>query len=403
MKYMKDAEIQKKVGSLFAVLQNLQGKNRKILPGIPGGLIIFLLSFSLGVSCLYGASGPTVTFTGTIGLDSNTKSLQSPWDFCVVDNKLFMVSDHAAGNVKIYERDGGRLNLVRVLDRKGFGADDFSEPTYCFYNSTGKFGVLDFGKGEIAIYERIGRLEFKRRMNVPCRLLGTDIQLVGNKLLIAGYTGGAKGGSYELYDIDTANDRKTFLLPSHRKYGFESKKKFASEYSQKPDIRAIGRKGWFDVREDNVYFVWEGDIEGITRLDLKGNEISVFGKTSNQSPYIKPKATPGLIKARRTGDFKAIQREWNKVSYVKNLFTGSKYVMVIYKGPAIQKNKPNFWARFYTLNGDFISEESIPGKPGSIFYLDKETNKNTSTLYSLSEASGYYHILEYKISEDGCP
>ncbi len=81
------------------------------------------------------------------------------------------------------------------------------------------------------------------------------------------------------------------------------------------------------------------------------------------------------------------------MSFVRNIFTNPKYVLVIYEGP----NPKNFRLQFYTLEGTFKGEVPIPGQPNWKMWYDK----NGNFLYSLSNNSdkGVYFILKYKILE----
>ncbi len=114
--------------------------------------------------------------------------------------------------------------------------------------------------------------------------------------------------------------------------------------------------------------------------------------------YIKPNAAPGLLEARRKKDIASIENEKAKMSYVRQIFTGTTYVLVIYQVPVKQGNESNFRLQFYTLDGDFIDEIPIPGQPDRKMWFDKERH----ILYSLAGQPGedgqYYSIVKYKIS-----
>ncbi|MFC2146173.1 6-bladed beta-propeller [Acidobacteriota bacterium] len=322
-------------------------------------------------------------------------------DFCLTDDELVIIPDYQASNVKIYEKNGEVLEVVNTIGRKGYGPDELSKPTACFYNKNeSKFGIMDLGIRKIFLYDRIGRLDFKRVKEVSCWRGAYDIQLKGNRLLISGYKQRQDEEPYDFYYVDLTNDQTTFLLPSHYKYGLKSFREYEIEYRGKPDFPAIGIKGWFDIHNDDVYFVWEGNLK-VIRLNFVSGEISLNPFGNQKTNYVKPRATKKLRESRRKIDTSIAESERAKVSYVKNIFVSSGHILVIYQGPINQGNASNFWLHFYKLNGDFVREEPIPGQPGSIMWFDKDKY----LLYSLSIESnmsgGKYFILKFEISGSG--
>ena len=112
----------------------------------------------------------------------------SPWDFCVTDDELFIIPDYRAANIKVYQKYEKYLELVKTIGKKGYGRDGLVKPTFCFYNKEeSKFGVMDIGIRKIFIYDRIGRIDFRRTKEVLCLEGATDIQLKDDRLFIAGY------------------------------------------------------------------------------------------------------------------------------------------------------------------------------------------------------------------------
>ncbi len=372
---------------------HLGGKMKSTTKYITLCLAAFFIFFNTG--SVFGAN-VNVKLVEKIKFFSESKSPQKPWAFCVTGDGLFIIPDYQAGDIKIYERNGAFLYLIETIGRKGFGKDEFGEPTLCFYNKTeNKLGIFDFGQRKIFIYDRMERLDFRRIKSVYCQRLGYDIQLIGNRLLISGYKVDQNTGPYSLYYINLSNDQESFLLPAHHKYGLKSSKEYEYQVHGKPNIRAVGRKGWFDVDEkgEYVYFVWEGHLK-IIKLNMKSGELSSFGKES--SHYIKPKGEK-LLESRRSRDLKKILAERAKMSYVTDIFTTIKHVLVIYKGPIKEGMGSNFRLQFYTLKGAFVEEVPIPGQPDYKMCLDKE-KKILYSLKSSGENSRYF-ILKYKISE----
>jgi hypothetical protein len=189
--------------------------------------------------------------------------------------------------------------------------------------------------------------------------------------------------------------KESFLLPSYHKYGLKSFKDYEKQYLKGKGIRTVGVKGWFDIQGDYVYFVWEGDLK-IFKINIKSGEINAF-EGEKTTGYVKPHVSENLLRGYwelGEGNSNRIKRERSEMSYVRNIFTNGNYIYVVVEGPG----KSNFRMQFYSLNGVFINEAPIPGKPDSRMYLDKERN----VLYSLSselaeDSNERYFMLEYKI------
>jgi hypothetical protein len=373
----------------------LEKKNMRSIAEKTVLLSILFIAFSTAVF------GVSITMDKEIKLSpgsTDTTLLLKPLAFCVTEDGLFLVPDYRAGNVKVYDETG---TLVTVFGRKGYGPEELIKPAFCYYSKEekgpGRLGILDLGARKIFIYERKEKTDFKRIRGVNCLALGYDIQLKGNELLISGYKPDKDSTSFALYSIDLTNDDTSLLLPSYQKYGLKSHQQYATEYRRKPDIKIIGRKGWLDIQGENIYYVWEGDLR-IVKINLESGKSNFFGKKT--PGYVKPYASKKMLETRSKRDFNAFRKEKTKMSYVKNIFTSPKYALVIYRGPAKKVNDSNFQLQFYTLEGDFINEVSIPGKPDHKMYFDKDR----SILYSLKSESDddlneHYLIIRYQISD----
>lgn len=364
--------------------------------------IIFQLSLILFIFLNANSGwGVDVKLTEKIEFSPETELPLNPKSFCVTEDELFIIPDYSAGNMKIYEKNGDMLELIKIIGRKGYGPDEFVRPGFCFYNKDkSKFGVLDFGIRKIFIYDRIRMIEFKRVKEVTCWEAGYDIQLRGEKLFISGYKPDQNGNPYDFYCIDLNNDQTTFLLPSNLKYGLRSLREYEDQYLGKPDIRTIGIKGWFDIYKDNAFFVWEGNLKVIKLNIVTGKiEPNPFG---NQPPhFVKPYVSQELFKSRLNKDLEQYAREKSKMSYVRNIFVSSRYVLVIYEGPVKQDKKSNYQIQLYTLDGNFVRELPISIQPDPRMWFDRERD----ILYSLSNKSNVdrvdYFILKLTIFESG--
>jgi hypothetical protein len=352
-------------------------------------MIIFTVFFTKA------AAGYDIKLIKKTILSRKAVILENTWSLCVTGDKLFLVPDYKAGNVKIFADNG---DLLKILGRKGFGPGEFVKPSYSFYNKEKKiFGVLDLGTKKIFFYHRTGKTDFKRFKEIYCLAGATGIGLKGNKLLVSGYKTGPDNTHYDFYYVDTTDEETHLLLPSYHKYGLASQREFGNRYLNKPDIRGIGISAWFDNRGDDVYFAWEGDLK-IIKINIKSRKLDFFGKKTPH--YVKPTASKALLEARRARKGSLIESEWDKMSYVTNVFAGTEYVLVFYKGPVKKGGASNVRVQFYSLAGEYLADIPVPGNPGSKMSFDKDKN----ILYSLTnelddELSEKYSVFEYRISK----
>jgi hypothetical protein len=374
-----------------------EGKNRATHTAIFIALISILFIFLNGNAVVWGAD---FNLSEEIQISEVEGELPQKFvSFCVTNEELFLIPDFKEGDVKVYEKNEGFLKLKHTIGKKGYGSNDFSKPTYCFYdNDELEFAVLDHGIRKIFIYDHIGYLDFKRVDEVPCLYGGSDIQLSNNKLFIAGYISDQDKWHYELYSIDLSNRKTTFILPSYYKFGFKSFREFEIQIAQNVDIRVIGINGWFDIYSENAFFVWEGNLK-IIKVNVESGEghPKFFGEKPPH--YVKPHSTDKLIQGQKKRRVDTINREKAEMSYVRNVFTSpkSKYILVIYEGPASRNKKGYSRLQFYSLDGDFIKEVPIQLGSAPKMWFNKEKN----ILYALSknpETTGQrYFILKYKI------
>ena len=365
---------------------------------ITKSMLLLISVIALNVIAVVGGN---VKLIERIEISLENRPLINPLDFCVTDDELFLLPDFEAGNIKVYEISGNLLKLVTTIGRKGYGPDELSKPTFCFYNKEeSRFGVIDYGIRKIFIYDRMARIDFKRIKEISCWRAGYDIKLEGNKLFISGYMPDSNENPYDFYYIDLENDQTTPLLPSYLKYGLNSPHDYEIKYRGKLDIPAIGIKGWFDIHRDDAYFMWEGNLK-VIKLNVVSGEIHPKSFGMKPPHYIKPYASENLLRFRGPQHLNLAGVERKKMSYVRNIFVSSKYVLVIYEGPIKQDSGANFWLQFYTLDGDNIKEVPIPGAPDHKMWFDKDRDIIYSLCGNKTNTSGEeYFILKYKIVEE---
>lgn len=339
--------------------------------------------------------GLEIRLTEKIKFEEKSKLQIIPKSFCVTEDRLFLIPDHQAGNIKIFEKDGKSLKLVKTFGRKGFGSDEFNKPSYCFYDKyESKFGVIDVGRNikNVFIYDRIDKTDFRRVRTVK-NADGYDMKLGedAGHLIISGYNIDKKKRPYELYSINLGNtEHKDYLLSSPEKYQISNYEEFNSEYYNKRTLPAIGIRAFMDAAEDFVYFVWEGKLI-INKINLNTKEKTAFGQQTEH--YVEPSATPELLKARSKKDYTKTREERAKMSFVRDIFATPKHVLVVYEGP--NQSVSNFRMQAYTPGGRFLDDIPIPGSPGYNMCFEKESYTLYSLLITKNEET---QIVIYKVT-----
>jgi 6-bladed beta-propeller len=345
--------------------------------------IIFIISSDVGAF--------EIDFIKKIPL-SQKALLQMPLGFSVTEDEVFIIVDARASDIKIYNCDG---KLAKVLGRKGYGPNEFANAFFCHYSDR-KLIIEDSGQMKIFIYDRQGKFEFIRSKSINSTETGEDFHLEGNTLYLSGSRISQNGNVYSLYALDTNKpDHCTYFLPAHLKFGLATPQKYRFELHRKVDISAIGTSGYFDVTGDFAYYFWEGDLK-IFKINLKTRKASTFGKKFDH--YIKPYATQKIKQSFSVNRAKTLIKERNKMSYVKNLFTTDRYVLLFYTARGQNHEDLGYRMQFYTLEGTFLKELPFPKRPGSRMYFDKDK----STLYTIKweadkELDETYSILKYRV------
>jgi len=337
--------------------------------------------------------GVEVRLAGKIGFSpENGSTPLITQGFCLTEDELLIIPNQGEGKIEIAEINGSRLELFKVIGRKGF---DFLEPTFCSYNKqAGRLGVLDFGKKQILIYDRIGRGEFVKTREIPCLRLATDIQLMGDRVMIAGYMPDENGVPYDLYEVNLSDGHITFLLHSYDKYGLASDEEYKAQYRDKPDIKVKGLDSWFDVQGDDVYFAWSASYK-IIKLNIKSRALTFFGQKPRS--YVEP-SSEKLLEALHKRDFQMMDKVRQGMSYIMKVYATHEYFLVIFEGPFTQGINSNFTLQMYSLEGKYMGEKTIPGQPGDRMYFDKDKNMLYSFSKNPSDMKSGYFISKYTIS-----
>lgn len=358
-------------------------------------LMVGILSIICWATTVFAATDVTIQHLATMKFSSEAQLPTQARDFAVTEDGVILIPDYVDGNVKLYEENGKVLKFIGKIGTKGMEKGQLSEPFFCFYDKAqGKFGVFDFGRRRIIVYDRESRTMFTPTKELYCLSLGRGIRISGSgDIVISGYTTDSGKNPHDLYSVRLADEEKSFLMPSYLKYGLNSFQEYKSEYRDKLDLRTIGTAGWFDVQGDTIYYIWEGDLR-IIKLNITGKSEPVFfgHKTVH---YVKPHASGKMLEKKRNQDFKSLHDEKKKMSYIRGIFATNDHVFVTYQRSV--SLKPHYRLQAYTVDGQFLKDVPIPGKPDFKMWLDKERY----ILYSFTNKSGQdFSISKFKIVID---
>ena len=371
---------------------------------------VALVALIFSITFLF-PNGFKIRLVEKIELGENSELSSIPRIFNVTEGGLLLIPDHRAGFIKIFEKNGNYLKLVKKFGPEGFGKKDFEfdSPAYSFYDKhTGKFGVINVrkegksSKRKLFIFDRINQIDFKLACTVK-DVDGYDMKLWNDHLIISGYKK-FEEKPFDLYMINLEKIEKEEaleivpLLPSPEKYGLSDKNYQIKYYNQ--ILPAIGIRAYIDIEGDDVYFVWEGKLR-VIKMNLKSKEQTVFEQPPMQQIpyYVEPETSdnlPKLIKAYNDRDNDEYLRLKAEMSQVTDIFATPLYVFVVYQGPTDK----SFRMAAFTPEGKFLKDIEIPGEAGSKMWLDEDIDeKNCHTLYSLKKSSKDEdtQILIYKV------
>ena len=353
-------------------------------------IILVLLVFAFITGNLWSYE---IKFLEKFELSQEKELIAYPMSLCVTEDDLFLVSDMKLAHVKVFDNKG---KLLKIIGRHGFGPNEFTRAGYSFYEDK-KFGVYDMDAWRVHLYEREGKMDFKRMKSVICHTGIADVHIKNNKMYMAGYRLGDDNKEYELYSIDMRTGKSEFLMPVYYTYGFSTYADYAVNRDS-PIMNISGGNIKFDIAGDSAYYMWEGNLS-IVRIPLAGGKITRFGyKTDN---YVPPFISNEILKIydSRYSHANAYGKARGKMSFIDDIFAGSDYVMVIYRGPIRNETILPYTAQFYTLEGIYLTEVKLPEYDWNTFFLDKEKNILYSVAAGVGEAEEEkYFVIKMQIS-----
>lgn len=325
--------------------------------------------------------------------------IEKPGSFIVTEDNRIVVNDGKAGNIKIFDMQGKRID---IFGRKGMGPHEFVRPWGCAYKDP-FIAFVDYGRKTIFLYKYSKETGFEFIQKFLCLYLGYDFHLIDDQnILIAGEKFDENQRLYSLYQYNFKEDKYDFILPSETAYGYTSIKKFMKDNDEK--LAFIGSFLYFDFSDDSIYLIWKGNLN-VIKIDRKtGKVVKRFGmKTEN---YVQPYYTPEIKKAFRRKDHRLLYKLDRPMSMVKDILVskGNK-VGVIYVGPFNSDDQLEAKLQFYTDEGIFLKEIKVltagASHPYEIyFYFRKSDNRlfilDTETSKEFNQS---FKIYEYGVNE----
>ncbi len=137
----------------------------------------------------------------------------------------------------------------------------------------------------------------------------------------------------------------------------------------------------------------------IFKINKRDGTYTTFGKKTDN--YIQPYVNGKIINASRAGNRVYIREQKAKMSFVRQVFTTNKHVLLIYS----RRDKGidlGFMMQFYNFAGEYITEVKMPGSMGFRFWMDKQTNiLYTPVIETVGDGEDdIYYMTKYKITGD---
>ncbi len=313
-------------------------------------------------------------------------------NFTMGKNGEFIFPDGRASNIKVFDANG---KFMYLLGRKGHGPGEFITPYACYGNGK-SIWISDIRALKISQYDYTNnRYKYKRdclRLSSLC----TDLFVKNNIVYIAGYVQGEKQTNYYMYskkcNVEAKFNVSKYLIKSKLKYGVDTPSK-TDHYS------SYDMSGYFDILDDNIYFVWGADLR-IIKFNLKNNSVNIFGKKTKN--YIKPFVSKELKIAYKQRDSLKVANTKKNVCFVGGIFVTDNLVGLVYRGIYQEKiNGYPVFVQFYSTEGKYLNEIRLKEAVGNLFNKSFYYSPNKKKLYYLNiienDDDDDYEILVYKL------
>jgi hypothetical protein len=317
--------------------------------------------------------------------------------FTMTEDGLFIIPDQRGRDIKIYDRKGSRTH---VWGRSGRGPGEFVTPWQCDYRAPFLW-IYDFGRFEMMLFKRQGPINFHYESARKGVVGVFDFCIWRDKVAIAGYITSAEGKKakgYDVYLLDMSTGEIDYLMPSYRKYGFDSEREYSVQYK---NIRKLGQISHLHVHHDVLYHAWHARMN-IVRIDLKSRKLAVFG--TKTSLYREPFVTGALKKYYgERGSGKIINEEMQRFSYVSGIFASNDFIGVLFENYHKESSAWKPVLQIYDLQGNLIKESSLAeaqfyDRRGIPFFF-KEDENALFIISGIIEGDGgiRHEIVQYRI------
>ena len=279
--------------------------------------------------------------------------IQRAMSLCVQRDEKYFLVDYKAKDIKVFNKEG---KFVRVWGKQGYGPLEFGKPRLLEYREP-FLVVMDLGKRKFMIYsdENNKDLSYIKEFFSPG--MGSDMKLLGDKLLIAGNKADRNDKLYDLYIYNFQTGASDFLIPIEEKYGYTSFKQYKNRYNK--ELLALTDDSYCDLYNNFAYYVWAGYLR-VIRVDLKEKKLTVFGhKTRN---YTKPRMTKTMREDYLAANFNGGYLEYRKFSFLNGIFADENFVGVFYCNFQETKSGWQNYIQFYSPEGIFLDEKELSGQ-----------------------------------------
>lgn len=340
---------------------------------------VVLASFIFLIEGTHLALGMDIKKIGDILLSQDKAVIMAVSGFAKTGDDIFIVPDYKDGNVKLFDGQG---SLLKIWGQRGPGPLEFLSPRTCEYMAP-FLALYDFSKQRVDIYKKEGPTDFAKLSGFVCPYGFIDLRFMGDEILVAAYIAVSDNRRYGLYSRNLKNGRIQYILLNEEKYGFSS---FRGYESKKKEVLPLGSAGYCAVVDDNIYFVWEGDLR-IIKIDRATRRHEAFGQRTKN--YTKPAVTRALDQAFESRTVQDIEAEYQKMSFVNGLFADKDFIGVIYQNYDHQTALWKMFLQLYSLDGKLLKEAALP---------EAETYVNfrcNNSFYDCADRTLYYLSITY--------
>ncbi len=341
------------------------------------GVLSSLLCASLLCFCLSRLYSVEIIKKGKIELAQEKDFyLGFPRGFIVTEDEFIVVCDSKTADFKIYNFKG---DAIKIFGRKGYGPDEFSSPWLHDY-SNHKMLISDSRTEKLFIYEAQNANYWIKKNEINAVSV-VDAKLMAelDRILLCRFPfpDRSSGKFYIMQTKTISTNNDDFLLAFENQFGPNSKpvdfnKMRKLSPSQMPDFMALPHWKYCDFHQNNLYFVWTGNLQ-IIKINLDNRKVDYFGRKTDN--YIQPKVTSEFKQSYLERETRRYRNFIQKMSWVSKVFADTIYVGVIYSNFDENISRWKTFVQLYEHNGRFIKECNLSDYTSTYergeFFFDK--------------------------------